>query len=90
MICKKVIFNGKVQKIGFRYFVFEQAKQANVVGFVRNLDNGDVELVVQGDEIVISQLIDDCQKKHPLAIIDNILVENTEIHDFTSFDIKRE
>jgi len=89
MVCKKIIFSGIVQKIGFRYFVFELAKSAGVVGFVRNLDNGDVELVAQGSENVVCQLISDCQLKHPVAIVNKVDVVNIDIQNFNDFKIIR-
>lgn len=45
-----VLFSGRVQGVGFRYTVCRLASLFNVTGFVRNLMNGDVELVVEGLE----------------------------------------
>lgn len=89
MVCKKIIFEGKVQKIGFRYFVFEQAKKASVVGYVRNLDNGCVELVAQGDYSAIELFLENCLKKHPMAVIENFTVENLELQKFDDFQVRR-
>lgn len=43
-------FSGHVQGVGFRYTVMNIAQSFNVVGFVRNLPGGDVELVVEGPD----------------------------------------
>lgn len=48
MICKHVCYTGKVQGVGFRYTAQGIAAGYQVVGYVRNLKTGDVELVVQG------------------------------------------
>lgn len=45
----QVIFTGRVQGVGFRWMVCRIAGSFNVVGFVRNRHNGDVELVAEGD-----------------------------------------
>jgi len=41
---------GTVQGVGFRYFVYQNAQRLGLTGFVRNLDNGRVEIEVQGEE----------------------------------------
>jgi acylphosphatase len=47
-ICKHVIYTGKVQGVGFRYTTEQLAGGFAVTGYVRNLSNGNVELVAQG------------------------------------------
>jgi len=46
----KVLFTGRVQGVGFRYSVCRIAQDFNVTGYVRNLWDGDVELVAEGTE----------------------------------------
>lgn len=43
-----IIFKGRVQGVGFRYFAMMTAKSENLTGHVRNLSNGHVEAEVQG------------------------------------------
>lgn len=40
--------SGRVQGVGFRYFVRNQASSLGLTGYVRNLENGDVEVVAEG------------------------------------------
>jgi acylphosphatase len=56
-------FHGRVQGVGFRYTVQNLAMQYNVGGYVRNLDDGSVELVVEGPEGEISNLLNDVSRK---------------------------
>ena len=44
------IFSGRVQGVGFRFQVVSIAKGFNLTGFVRNLNDGRVELLAEGDE----------------------------------------
>ncbi len=46
----RVLFSGRVQGVGFRYTVCRVAASFKVAGFVRNLADGDVELVAEGFE----------------------------------------
>lgn len=49
-ICRHVLYEGHVQGVGFRYKVNELARESPVQGYVKNLPNGDVELLAQGKE----------------------------------------
>lgn len=48
LICKRVHYSGRVQGVGFRYTARNLAQGFPVTGFVRNLDDGRVEMVVEG------------------------------------------
>lgn len=45
-----IIFQGRVQGVGFRYFTYTIARELGMTGSVKNLLNGDVEVEVQGDD----------------------------------------
>ena len=48
VIRRRVIFRGRVQKVGFRLEVLELAKRLELTGFCRNLESGDVLVELQG------------------------------------------
>ncbi len=48
-VCKKVTYWGKVQGVGFRYTASEVARHFPVAGYVKNLLDGQVELVAEGE-----------------------------------------
>ena len=56
-------FSGRVQGVGFRYTVQNIAQRYNVHGYVRNLPDGRVELVVEGDQGEIDHLVDDVNQR---------------------------
>lgn len=58
MICQKIIFSGRVQKVGFRLELYTLASRLGLVGNVKNLSNGDVEAVLQGATSQLSFLIE--------------------------------
>ena len=48
--------SGRVQGVGFRYFTQRQAESLGLVGYVRNLPDGDVELEIQGSQSGVESL----------------------------------
>jgi acylphosphatase len=51
------IVKGYVQGVGFRYFVLDEAVAMGVSGWVRNLWNGDVELMAEGEREALDKLL---------------------------------
>lgn len=83
----RVFISGFVQGVGFRHFVRSKAIELGLTGFVRNLPDGRVEAVFQGDKSSIEQIIKDCRKGPFLSEVENIDVDwvNTE-EKFKSFE----
>lgn len=57
MVCKHVLYSGQVQGVGFRYTTQGLAAGYAVAGYVRNLPNGDVELVAEGEDSVVEAFL---------------------------------
>ena len=53
----KVHFKGRVQKVGFRLEVCEMSRRLNLIGYAKNLENGDVIAELQGQEDKINYLL---------------------------------
>jgi len=49
IVCKRVIYSGQVQGVGFRYTAQGLAAGYPIAGYVRNLPTGEVELVAEGE-----------------------------------------
>lgn len=56
-IRKHIVFYGRVQGVGFRYYAVNKANQLGLTGWVRNLPDETVEMEVQGEEPLIDELI---------------------------------
>jgi len=54
---RRVLYSGRVQGVGFRYTARHIAQQHVVTGFVRNLDDGRVELVAEGTSVELDRLL---------------------------------
>jgi len=52
----RYLVTGRVQGVGYRYFVLREAERLGVAGFARNLPDGSVEVVAEGAEEVLGQL----------------------------------
>ena len=86
MIRRTSHFSGHVQGVGFRYTAADLAKNFEVRGYVRNLPDGRVELVVEGDEAEIARLLERIGEKMEGFIkkrTDNDMPPTGEFEDFS-------
>jgi acylphosphatase len=80
---------GHVQGVGFRYFVLEVAQRLQLTGWVRNLVNGNVELIAEGNRPDLDKLYAALQSGSPSSHVTNVIsewlpAENT----YTMFSIR--
>jgi len=83
----KLIIKGIVQDVFFRTFVKEEADKLGLYGFVRNLENGNVEVCVEGDIDNVDRLIEICKKGSKHAVIKDVKVDEIKFQDFKDFKI---
>ncbi len=89
MTRKMLIVSGKVQGVFYRDYVRTEAEKLKIKGYVRNLQDGTVEVVLDGSEYLVSKMILACRKGSFLASVDNVRVE--EFYDnekFEEFEIR--
>ncbi|MCH7228472.1 acylphosphatase [Haloferula sp. A504] len=67
MTARRVIFDGRVQGVGFRYTCKDVAKGFEVVGTVKNLPEGTVELEVMGEADEVEDFIKEIAEESPMA-----------------------
>lgn len=84
-----IIFQGRVQGVGFRYFTYTIARELGMTGSVKNLLNGDVEVEVQGDDHQITLFLKLILKGNGyMKIMDYAMKEITTIVPEKDFKIK--
>ena len=66
---------GKVQGVGFRYFVLRQAQELGINGWVSNKSNGDVEALAQGEKADFEQFIAKVKEGTTFSRVDNVNLE---------------
>jgi acylphosphatase len=64
-----VVVSGRVQGVGFRWFVRETAIELGLAGWVRNRPDGTVEVAADGDEAVVSRFRELLRKGPPHAMV---------------------
>ena len=88
MIRKTIHFFGKVQGVGFRYTTRSTATGFNVSGYVRNLSNGSVELVVEGNGMEIQRFLDMLRNRMCGHIDREDERESPATGEFSGFDVR--
>jgi len=84
-----IIIGGRVQGVFFRYGTKRQARILNVTGWVRNNLDRTVEIIAEGEEDNLKQLIAWCRKGPLIARVDNIKTEWKEFKgEFEYFSIR--
>ena len=71
-VCAHVFVTGKVQGVYYRQKTMETAKSHGVTGWVRNLPDGRVEAVLEGDEPGVKNVIEWCKIGPPKAQVENV------------------
>jgi acylphosphatase len=69
-----VVVSGRVQGVCFRYATEDEARRRGVAGWVRNLPDGRVEAVFEGEEDAVEGMIAFCRTGPPAARVDGIEV----------------
>lgn len=54
----RAIIHGRVQGVGFRFFACQEAKDLGLTGYVRNLPDGTVEVVAEGEESALQRFLE--------------------------------
>ena len=84
----RVIVTGRVQGVWFRSSTQRQARALGLAGYVRNLPDGNVEVVVEGKESDVDRLLDWARVGPPGARVDNLDIEVLPSEsEFQSFEI---
>ena len=86
MIIKHLMITGRVQGVGFRYYVEYKARQFGVTGWVRNRRDGSVEAMIQGAPEKVEAVIECAHRGPPKASVTSVNVSDGS-GSFTEFQI---
>lgn len=83
----RLYVDGTVQGVFYRAFVKENAERYNVKGFVRNLDDGRVEIFLEGDVNDVNKMIELCSKGPKHSMIRKVEAKAERFQDFKGFKV---
>ena len=90
MICQyKIRIHGRVQGVGFRYFVFRHATSLHLCGWVRNKEDGDVEAHVEGVWEGVVELERLIRKGPSFSFVSECQRREVPVEGFETFSIVR-
>jgi acylphosphatase len=83
-----VVFRGRVQGVGFRFTVERLAVNSGINGWVKNLSNGDVELVIEAEKKAVDDFLDKLRSQFHNYIHDEEIDLTDASANFDDFQIK--
>ena len=84
----RLFVTGKVQGVFFRQTLKVMAKKNDVFGWVKNLEDGRVEAVLEGDEDKVSRLVEWAHGGPANARVDDVNIHNEKFaSEFSTFDV---
>jgi acylphosphatase len=84
-----VLVTGKVQGVFYRAETASKAKQLMLTGWIRNLPDGRVEAIFEGDEANVQKIIEFCRRGPPNAYVVDVNVRRQEWKDeFDNFAVR--
>ncbi|MBI2042908.1 acylphosphatase [Candidatus Pacearchaeota archaeon] len=83
----RLYIEGTVQGVFFRNFIKESAEKEDVHGFVRNLEDGRIEIFLEGDNEKVDRMIEICKKGPRHSQIKNVVLKEEKFQDFKDFKV---
>ena len=86
-LTKQLLITGRVQGVGFRFYMERKAREFGVTGWVRNRRDGAVEAVVQGTTGAVEAMIAWARRGPPSAVVAEVRVTDAS-GDYAAFDTR--
>lgn len=74
-----IIAEGRVQGVGFRAFCQQHATRLRLTGSVRNMENGMVEIYVQGDEEKLQEFLSVIREGNRWILVEDLTIQEVEV-----------
>ena len=88
MKCTHLIVSGRVQGVFFRNNTRRKAIELGLKGYAKNLPDGNVEVVAEGDESRLNELADFIGEGPGIAKVTDVKIRHRAIENFKSFEIR--
>lgn len=87
--CAEILVSGRVQGVGFRAFVVQEAGRLRLTGWTKNLANGDVQTVAEGSMDALSEFYTSLQRGPMFAEVMRHRITWSEARgEFARFDVR--
>ena len=85
----RIVVRGRVQGVGFRYAAVAQGRRLGLAGWARNLPDGSVELLADGEPSAVEALIEWCRRGPPAAHVASVHhTEESRVQPLGEFGVK--
>lgn len=85
---RRVIVRGRVQGVGFRWWVCSAAQRCGVNGWVANRADGSVEIFAEGEPRALSIFLSEAEKGPPLSRVESVTETKCRSEGFRGFTVK--
>ncbi|MCJ7568635.1 MAG: acylphosphatase [Anaerolineales bacterium] len=84
-----LFIQGRVQGVSFRYYTVQEARSLGLTGWVRNLWDGRVEVLLDGDKDAVKQMVEWCQRGPTPALVENVeILWEEPTAEFNNFRVR--
>jgi len=87
-ICRHVLVSGRVQGVGFRWYARETAERLGLGGWVKNLTDGRVELLLEGRDQAVEAMLVWLERGPPAAHVKNLEVVERASEGLRTFSVR--
>ena len=88
-VARRFVISGKVQGVGFRWFTQDTATREGLKGWVRNLPDGRVEALLEGEDEAVTRVERALRSGPRGARVEKVQVDDEEPGGYRSFTIER-
>lgn len=86
--CVKIIIEGRVQGVGFRYSAIDKANQYHITGYITNNPDYSITIVAEGIEEELDEFIVWCYNGPPRALVTKVNLTNIRPQNYSKFNIR--
>lgn len=84
-----VFVSGRVQGVGYRYSTLDEANRLGLSGWVRNLSDGRVEAVFEGNKAAVEEMVQWCFRGPSTAVVQDVAIDYETPEGLDGFETKR-
>ena len=82
----RLLVTGRVQGVGYRQWMCREAEQLGLKGWVRNLRDGSVEAMIDGDPAAVRKIIARAREGPPAARVTGLVTEEAVSGELSAFE----